>query len=525
MAKKKKEKWMPNDTVLQKVMEFEKFMPEIYDDGKGIKTIGYGFTDKNTLKKYRKGISKKEAKKLFMKKAEEYASYVQDAPNFDKMDEGKRNALFSYIYNIGPTKFWKTHTQLVKALKDEDWEKAAQEINADYSNPNFKGAKPRREYERALFGFGTSEDGSVYDLSKQKPGPTKEEIINSRNTTKQYAANVMKASKNDIELQDPFVTTFNEAYSYATKNKKPVFKWDGKEYKSGFIKKDGGSTDKNEQNLIASKQKQIYTYLTSERGFKPVQALAVIGNVMAESGLKEDVYGDNNTSYGIQQWHNERKDKLFKEAKKKGHDVPTFEDQIEFLADEYEGKTGYTNFLYKTRGKKKSGYYNYSQKEFEEAGSLRDAVVAWNQGAGRPHKSVIRNDDRYKAALEAAQNIGVEIEDGPSYYTEDGFNPDAIPETDTEIIEPEDEVLVEGQDTNEDLKDWIRSYGEEMLYKMMSMSNNAVKPDPDEEQVEANEISEQDKQDKIQDQKRQALISAFLPNLQLKIKGVTEVRD
>lgn len=37
------------------------------------------------------------------------------------------------------------------------------------------------------------------------------------------------------------------------------------------------------------------------------------------------------------------------------------------------------------------------------ADNLKDAVVAWNQGAGRPHKSVIRNDDRYNYAMEVAK--------------------------------------------------------------------------------------------------------------------------
>lgn len=121
-----------------------------------------------------------------------------------------------------------------------------------------------------------------------------------------------------------------------------------------------------------------------------IQALAIIGNLMAESGLKDDIYGDNRTSYGIQQWHNERMDKLFKHAKKKGHSTPTFKDQLEFLADEYEGKTGYSNFLYTRKGKEGPGYYNYSRQDFMNADNLKDAVVAWNQGAGRPHKSVIR---------------------------------------------------------------------------------------------------------------------------------------
>ena len=68
---------------------------------------------------------------------------------------------------------------------------------------------------------------------------------------------------------------------------------------------------------VIGKQREAYEYFTNKRGMSKIQALAIIGNLMAESGLKDDIYGDNRTSYGIQQWHNERMDKLFKHAKKK----------------------------------------------------------------------------------------------------------------------------------------------------------------------------------------------------------------
>ena len=112
---------------------------------------------------------------------------------------------------------------------------------------------------------------------------------------------------------------------------------------------------KYEEGGVVNKQREAYEYFTNKRGMSKIQALAIIGNLMAESGLKDDIYGDNRTSYGIQQWHNERMDKLFKHAKKKGHSTPTFKDQLEFLADEYEGKTGYSNFLYTRKGKEGPG--------------------------------------------------------------------------------------------------------------------------------------------------------------------------
>ena len=241
--------------------------------------------------------------------------------------------------------------------------------------------------------------------------------------------NAILGIKNDLELQDPISTTRGEAFKEARKRGLKEFTWNGKRYNTN-VKKEGG---------VVGKQREAYEYFTGKRGMSKIQALAIIGNLMAESGLKDDIYGDNRTSYGIQQWHNERMDKLFKHAKKKGHSTPTFKDQLEFLADEYEGKTGYSNFLYTRKGKEGPGYYNYSRQDFMNADNLKDAVIAWNQGAGRPHKSVIRNDDRYNYAMEVAKNLGLEIEENSvSSYGQMGFGDDA--EIAASVTLPEVEV-------------------------------------------------------------------------------------
>lgn len=214
-----------------------------------------------------------------------------------------------------------------------------------------------------------------------------------------------------------------------------------------------------------------------------IQALAIIGNLMAESGLKDDIYGDNRTSYGIQQWHNERMDKLFKHAKKKGHSTPTFKDQLEFLADEYEGKTGYSNFLYTRKGKEGPGYYNYSRQDFMNADNLKDAVVAWNQGAGRPHKSVIRNDDRYNYAMEVAKNLGLEIEENSvSSYGQMGFGDDAeiaasvtLPEVEVAAALPNPEVSSqERQSEEERFRTWTETYGKDIINHLLTLDGKRM---------------------------------------------------
>lgn len=321
--------------------------------------------------------------------------------------------------------------------------------------------------------------------------------------------------KNDLELQDSISTTRGEAFKEARKRGLKEFTWNGKRYNTN-IKKEGG---------VVGKQREAYEYFTNKRGMSKIQALAIIGNLMAESGLKDDIYGDNRTSYGIQQWHNERMDKLFKHAKKKGHSTPTFKDQLEFLADEYEGKTGYSNFLYTRKGKEGPGYYNYSRQDFMNADNLKDAVVAWNQGAGRPHKSVIRNDDRYDYAMEVAKNLGLEIEENSvSWYGQMGFGDDGeiaalvtLPEVEVAAALPNPEAQSqEGQSEEERFRTWTETYGKDIINHLLTLDG---KKDGDD--IDYSMMYRQHQKESEED-KKMALINAVLPNIQLRIKGVTD---
>lgn len=327
--------------------------------------------------------------------------------------------------------------------------------------------------------------------------------------------NAILGIKNDLELQDPISTTRGEAFKEARKRGLKEFTWNGKRYNTN-IKKEGG---------VVGKQREAYEYFTNKRGMSKIQALAIIGNLMAESGLKDDIYGDNRTSYGIQQWHNERMDKLFKHAKKKGHSTPTFKDQLEFLADEYEGKTGYSNFLYTRKGKEGPGYYNYSRQDFMNADNLKDAVVAWNQGAGRPHKSVIRNDDRYNYAMEVAKNLGLEIEENSvSSYGQMGFGDDAeiaasvtLPEVEVVAALPNPEVpSQERQSEEERFRTWTETYGKDIINHLLTLDGKKDGDDSDYSMMYKQHEKESE------EDKKMALINAVLPNIQLRIKGVTD---
>jgi hypothetical protein len=404
------------------------------------------------------------------------------------------------------------------SIKDTKYKKAIHAVN------EFMSEDPDTDYSYPLvyaFEAPSDKEGtyknrkSVSNLISQSYVSNNVDKLDDDDKKDDNIINAILGIKNDLELQDPISTTRGEAFKEARKRGLKEFTWNGKRYNTN-IKKEGG---------VIGKQREAYEYFTNKRGMSKIQALAIIGNLMAESGLKDDIYGDNRTSYGIQQWHNERMDKLFKHAKKKGHSTPTFKDQLEFLADEYEGKTGYSNFLYTRKGKEGPGYYNYSRQDFMNADNLKDAVVAWNQGAGRPHKSVIRNDDRYNYAMEVAKNLGLEIEENSvSSYGQMGFGDAA--ETAASVTLPEVEVAAalhnpevpsqERQSEEERFRTWTETYGKDIVNHLLTLDGKKDGDDSD------YSMMYKQHQKESEEDKKMALINAVLPNIQLHIKGVTD---
>ena len=400
------------------------------------------------------------------------------------------------------------------SIKDTKYKKAIHVVN------EFMSEDPDTDYSYPLvYAFeAPSDKEGTYENRKSVSNLISQSYVLDNVDKKDNDNTIVDAIlgiKNDLELQDSISTTRGEAFKEARKRGLKEFTWNGKRYNTN-IKKEGG---------VVGKQREAYEYFTNKRGMSKIQALAIIGNLMAESGLKDDIYGDNRTSYGIQQWHNERMDKLFKHAKKKGHSTPTFKDQLEFLADEYEGKTGYSNFLYTRKGKEGPGYYNYSRQDFMNADNLKDAVVAWNQGAGRPHKSVIRNDDRYNYAMEVAKNLGLEIEENSvSSYGQMGFGDDAeiaasvtLPEVEVVAALPNPEVpSQERQSEEERFRTWTETYGKDIINHLLTLDGKKDGDDSDYSMMYKQHEKESE------EDKKMALINAVLPNIQLRIKGVTD---
>lgn len=432
---------------------------------------------------------------------------------------------------------------LIQSLLDKEYMNNM--LDEAYKDADEKSKRKIRDYKKVLDKLNKNifENSGKWILVNEGVSPFREEVYGD-NFEKVNEASGLGALKNFSVRWDPDAGMLDVKDDYDFSRKKiaediiperdvPLrirerIKYDPK--KGSVLRNNDKALPKRfvrkyEEGGVVNKQREAYEYFTNKRGMSKIQALAIIGNLMAESGLKDDIYGDNRTSYGIQQWHNERMDKLFKHAKKKGHSTPTFKDQLEFLADEYEGKTGYSNFLYTRKGKEGPGYYNYSRQDFMNADNLKDAVVAWNQGAGRPHKSVIRNDDRYNYAMEVAKNLGLEIEENSvSSYGQMGFGDDGeiaasvtLPEVEVAAALPNPEApSQEGQSEEERFRTWAETYGKDIINHLLTLDGKKDGDDSDYSMMYKQHEKESE------EDKKMALINAVLPNIQLRIKGVTD---
>lgn len=432
---------------------------------------------------------------------------------------------------------------LIQSLLDKEYMNNM--LDEAYKNADEKSKLKIRDYKKVLDKLNKNifENPGKWILVNEGVSPFREEVYGD-NFEKVNEASGLGALKNFSVRWDPDAGMLDVKDDYDFSRKKiaediiperdvPLrirerIKYDPK--KGSILRNNDKALPKRfvrkyEEGGVVNKQREAYEYFTNKRGMSKIQALAIIGNLMAESGLKDDIYGDNKTSYGIQQWHNERMDKLFKHAKNKGHSTPTFKDQLEFLADEYEGKTGYSNFLYTRKGKEGPGYYNYSRQDFMNADNLKDAVIAWNQGAGRPHKSVIRNDDRYNYAMEVAKNLGLEIEENSvSLYGQMGFG-DAgeiaasvtLPGVEVAAALPNPEApSQERQSEEERFRTWTETYGKDIVNHLLTLDGKKDGDDSDYSMMYKQHEKESE------EDKKMALINAVLPNIQLRIKGVTD---
>lgn len=307
--------------------------------------------------------------------------------------------------------------------------------------------------------------------------------------------------------------------------------------------REGGST----KNSLVDNQYYIYNRLINDYQLPDKQAIAIVANLTHESGLNTGALGDSGASYGIQQWKGKRRDNLMKFAKERGNEEPTLDDQIDFLMKEYNTGNAFQfntkgRNLFKTKGPKggiseASDYYQFSKADFDNAENLFDATIAWNQGVGRPHKKWAMNDKRYQIAQNLAKAFGVKDNSEPMFseqgYIESGSsnnlpNVDVVADRrvdDGDGLEGEEATqqmaqAVQPMEYKSKQQEFFELYGKDILSQLFAYNTNRAIQNPEEDEYKAKEIARQQLDDS-----KQRLIAAFLPNIQLNIKGVTQIHN
>ena len=90
-------------------------------------------------------------------------------------------------------------------------------------------------------------------------------------------------------------------------------------------------------------EREVYGFLTGELGLTTAAACGVLANIEHESSFRPTIVGDQGTSYGLCQWHNERFAALRGYCSALGMDYRTVEGQMAYLR--YELGNQYTTLL------------------------------------------------------------------------------------------------------------------------------------------------------------------------------------
>ncbi|MDO5784679.1 MAG: phage tail tip lysozyme, partial [Eubacteriales bacterium] len=88
------------------------------------------------------------------------------------------------------------------------------------------------------------------------------------------------------------------------------------------------------EQAASSNMNTIYSFLTQKCGFHTAAACGILANIECESSFNPNLYGDNGTSYGICQWHNERLTAMQGWCSENGYDWKTLNGQLNYLKKE-----------------------------------------------------------------------------------------------------------------------------------------------------------------------------------------------
>lgn len=164
----------PSNSIRNYLKKTEGFSGEWYKDGNGVPTIGYGFTGKYFRDKYPDGMTREQADKEFDRVINKFAGYVKTfTPNYNDLNQNQKDALLSYMYNVGPGNYQTRHPEFIDALRNKDYETAARYMDIGYNDSRNPGLKKRRQYEQSLF-LGNSPEVEVQQTKQDEENAYKD---------------------------------------------------------------------------------------------------------------------------------------------------------------------------------------------------------------------------------------------------------------------------------------------------------------------------------------------------------------
>lgn len=96
---------------------------------------------------------------------------------------------------------------------------------------------------------------------------------------------------------------------------------------------------RSKQAAASANASTIFEFFIKKMGYNAAAASGVLANIKAESNFNPNCYGDNGTSYGICQWHNERFTALKKWCGSNGYSWTSMTGQLNYLKKELSANT------------------------------------------------------------------------------------------------------------------------------------------------------------------------------------------
>jgi GH24 family phage-related lysozyme (muramidase) len=143
---------IPNQAI-SLIKEFEGFRADVYDDGVGVATIGYGTTVYPTGKRVQFGdrsVTEADAIVYLERDTESYWDVlVRTIPHWSEMSDNQRSALLSFAYNLGAYFYGgEGFATISRTLALKNWQSIPTALML-YVNPNssVEAGLRRRRYE------------------------------------------------------------------------------------------------------------------------------------------------------------------------------------------------------------------------------------------------------------------------------------------------------------------------------------------------------------------------------------------